>query len=72
MTAGLEPVEGAAGYPERTQQEFALQLTLGSALMASKGYGAPEVEHAYARACELAQQVGDARELFGAAWPAHL
>ena len=50
--------------PERAQQELLLQTTLGSALMATKGYAAPEVEQAYARARELCQQVGETPELF--------
>jgi len=33
-------------------------------LMATKGFGAPEVQHAYARARELCQQVGEAAPLF--------
>ena len=36
-----------------TQQELALHVMLGSALMALKGQAAPEVEQAYARAREL-------------------
>ena len=50
--------------PERTQQELVLQTTLGPALMATKGYAAPEVEHAYARARALCQQVGETPQLF--------
>ena len=38
--------------------------TLGPALMATKGYAAPEVEQAYARARELCQQLGDTPQLF--------
>ena len=40
------------------------RLALGPALMATKGYAAPEVEHAYARARELCQQVGETPQLF--------
>ena len=54
--------------PERAQQELALQTTLGPALMATKGYAAPEVEHAYARARELCQQVGETPQLFPVLW----
>ena len=32
--------------------------------MATKGYAAPEVEHAYTRARELCQQVGETPQLF--------
>ena len=44
--------------PERPQQELDLQIALGAALMATKGYAAPEVEQAYTRARALCQQVG--------------
>ena len=32
--------------------------------MASKGYAAPELEKAYARARDLCRQIGDSAELF--------
>jgi predicted ATPase len=50
--------------PERTQQELTLQIALGTPLMATKGFAAPEVERAYARAQELCQQVGETPQLF--------
>ena len=50
--------------PERTRQELDLQTILGPALIATKGYAAPEVEQAYARARDLCQQVGEAPQLF--------
>ncbi len=50
--------------PERTQQELTLQLALGAALMATKGYAAPEVEKVYTRARELCQQIGETPQLF--------
>ena len=50
--------------PERTQQEITLQIALGPALIATKGIAAPAVEHAYARARELCQQVGETPQLF--------
>jgi predicted ATPase len=50
--------------PERTLQELILQTTLGPALMAIKGFGAPEVQHAYDRARELCRQVGEVPQLF--------
>ena len=40
------------------------KLALGAALMATKGYAAPEVERAYARARELCQQMGETPQLF--------
>ncbi len=50
--------------PERTQQEIDLQMALGPALMATKGYAAAEVERAYTRARELCRQMGEAPQLF--------
>jgi DNA-binding winged helix-turn-helix (wHTH) protein/predicted ATPase len=52
----------------RAEQELALQIALGSQLMAVNGWAAPEVERAYARAHALAQEVGDAPGLFPALW----
>ena len=49
---------------ERIQQELLLQITLGPALMITKGFAAPEVEHAYARARALCQCVGETPQLF--------
>jgi predicted ATPase len=49
--------------PERTQQELALQVVLGSALTATHGYGAAEVARPYERARELCAQVGDTGQL---------
>jgi predicted ATPase/DNA-binding winged helix-turn-helix (wHTH) protein len=53
---------------ERAQRELVLQTTLGPALMATRGYAAPEVEYAYARARELCQQVGETPQMFQAVW----
>src|SRR3954464_166412 len=50
--------------PERTQQELRLQIALGTALIATKGYGASEVELAYTRAHELCRQIGETPYLF--------
>jgi predicted ATPase len=43
---------------------LALQTTLGPALLAIKGYAAPEVGEVYARARELCQQAGNTPQLF--------
>jgi predicted ATPase len=45
--------------PERTKQELDLQMALGTAVIAVKGYGAPELERAHARAQELCWQLED-------------
>src|SRR5215510_2292247 len=59
FTKGLELLTTLPDSLERVQQELSLHLALGPALMATKGYAAPEVERAYARARELCQQVGE-------------
>jgi len=48
---------------DRTQQELDLQTILGSALIATKGYAAPDVERVYARARELCQRMGETLQL---------
>jgi DNA-binding NtrC family response regulator/predicted ATPase len=50
------------GLP-RDRQELTLQTAMGQNLLATKGYGAPEVERAYAQALVLCQRVGDTRQL---------
>jgi predicted ATPase/class 3 adenylate cyclase len=64
LTRALELLHTLPDTPERTQQELDLQITLGPTLMALKGWAAPEVEHAYARAQALCQQVGQTPQLF--------
>src|SRR5262249_42388679 len=53
LTRGLELLKTLPDTPEHTQQELALQTTLGPVLIATKGYAAPEVEKTYTRAREL-------------------
>ena len=59
ITQGLAALEELSANPRTrrlastAQQELELQTILGSALIATKGYAAPEVEVAYTRAREL-------------------
>jgi class 3 adenylate cyclase/predicted ATPase len=64
LTKGIELLKALPDTPERTQQELVLQLTLGTALIAIKGYGASEVEQTYLRARALCQQRGETPQLF--------
>jgi predicted ATPase len=64
LTMGLEVVTTLPDTLERARQELALQVALGVPLQATRGWAAPEVEKAYARARELCQQVGDTSQLF--------
>jgi len=59
LTQGLEALNTLPETVERAQHELTLQTTLGPALMAIKGYAAPEVERTYARARELCRQIGE-------------
>jgi class 3 adenylate cyclase/predicted ATPase len=66
FTRGIALLEPTPPTPERVQLEFALQMGLGAPLIATKGYGAPEVRRAWGRALELSHQMGDLPQL----WPA--
>jgi tetratricopeptide (TPR) repeat protein len=59
LTQGLELLTLLPDSPERVRHEINLQVTLGPALMATKGYAAPEVEQAYTRARVLCEQGED-------------
>jgi predicted ATPase len=64
LSRGLGLLETLPPTPERTQQAIVLYSALGGALMATKGYAAPEVEQAYRQAYQLCQQAGDPGPLF--------
>jgi predicted ATPase/class 3 adenylate cyclase len=68
LRKGLELLGTLPDTPERARQELPLQTTLGSALMAVKGQGAPETGQSYERARQLGEQVGDAEQHFRAVW----
>ncbi|MBI3801012.1 MAG: AAA family ATPase [Deltaproteobacteria bacterium] len=64
LTKGLELIKALPNSPERVQQELTFQLAQNDALVAVKGYTAPEVEKAVLRARELCQQLGETPQLF--------
>ena len=68
LTKGLEVLAALPDTPERAQQELVVQTTLGPALIVTKGQASPEVLHAYTRARELCQQVGETPQLFQVMW----
>ena len=68
LTKGLELLKTLPNMSERIQQELTLQLSLGTSLVAIKGYAAPEVGEAYARARELYQEVEETPQLFPILW----
>jgi predicted ATPase/class 3 adenylate cyclase len=64
LSAALELLKRLPATPARDQRELALLLSLGPALMAGQGYGAPDVAVTYRRALELCEQTGDTSQLF--------
>ena len=64
LSRALELLATRPDTPDRTRQELALQTALGPALIATKGYAAPEVEATYLRARELSQKIQDTAQLF--------
>ncbi len=68
LTKGLELLKTLPDTLERTQQELTLQVALGTPLIATKGYGAPEIERVYTRARNLCQQVRETPQFFPVLW----
>ena len=66
LTRGLEVLATLPVTPDRTRHELEMQTALGPALRNIKGWSSPEAEHAYTRARELCQQVGETPQLFPA------
>ena len=64
LDKGLEIVGAMPAGPERDRHELDLLMTLGPALIATKGYAAPDVEPAYRRALELCEALGDVERQF--------
>ena len=60
----LELLKTLPDTPERIQKELAMQLSLGSSLMATRGYAAPELGRVLTRARKLCQQIGETPQLF--------
>jgi class 3 adenylate cyclase/predicted ATPase len=64
LRQGLAVLTTLPETPACLQQELDLQVALGTALRATQGQAAPDVERAYARARELCAQLGDTPQLF--------
>ena len=64
LSAAINLLQKLPDSPERIHRELLLQLAVGPALIAVKGFTAPEVERAYVRAQALCDQLGDPAELF--------
>jgi DNA-binding SARP family transcriptional activator/predicted ATPase len=63
LQKGLELLSSLSNEQDCERQELPLQIALGVALAASKGFAAPETGHAYARAHALCAQIGDTATL---------
>jgi predicted ATPase/DNA-binding winged helix-turn-helix (wHTH) protein len=68
LTRALDLLRTQPESPARAEQEVAVHIALGGPLMALKGRGAAEVEHAYTRAQELCERLGDTPQLFPVVW----
>lgn len=64
LTRGLKLLEGLSDDAARCRQELELQVALSVALMTARGWAAPEVGQANARARELCERLGDTSRLF--------
>ena len=64
LTSALDLLTTLPETRERSQQELAVQMTLGMVLAATKGFAAPEVAHAYTRAHALCREVGTPRSSY--------
>ena len=64
LKKALELLARLPDNPETSRKELDVQIALGPALMAIKGYAAPEVEKVYARARRLCQELGETPQTF--------
>ena len=63
LTRGLEILSQLPDAPQRSERELDFQMSIGPALIAIKGHGAPEVVRTYNRARELCEHIGDTQRL---------
>ena len=66
LTRGLDVLHGVSDGPEHQRRELSLQLELGQASIAARGFAAPETDRAYARAHALCLELGATPQLFRA------
>jgi DNA-binding winged helix-turn-helix (wHTH) protein/tetratricopeptide (TPR) repeat protein len=68
LEQALSLLGGLPASPERDREELSLQSMIGPVRMATRGFGAPEVERAYTRALELSSEAPQAPSAFPALW----
>jgi predicted ATPase len=66
--AGLAVIDTLPDSPERDQTESGFRLSLVTAIMAARGYAAPEVQPELQRARELCQRIGNQTQLLHVLW----
>ena len=64
----LTLLEDLPASPERDTREVILRIALGAELMATRGWGSPDVAACYAAACDLCERVETTPHLFPALW----
>jgi predicted ATPase len=64
LNKGLEVLKSLPYCAEHDRQELLLETLLGNALMATRGYGAPEVGRTFDRARALCERLGETPQLF--------
>jgi class 3 adenylate cyclase/predicted ATPase len=64
LSAAIDLIPRLPDSSQRIQQELPIQLALGAALVAVKGWATADVERVYTRARELCGQLSDPPELF--------
>jgi class 3 adenylate cyclase/predicted ATPase len=62
LSAAVDLLQKLPDSVERANKELQLQLLLGGALSATRGWAAPEVEQAFFRARDLCERLGDRPE----------
>jgi DNA-binding winged helix-turn-helix (wHTH) protein/predicted ATPase len=68
LQQALDDIRHVADETECRRIEAQLHIALGAAFIATKGFGAPEVLHAYARAEALGEGLGERTLIFPALW----
>lgn len=68
LSRGLALVESLPDSLARVQQELPMRVTIGMALVATKGYAAADVERTYTRAHELSLQLEESAQVPNILW----
>ena len=68
LSGALHLIESLPVSVERSRRELGLCCMIGAPLLVTRGFAAPETEHAYSRASELCQELENSPEQFGAVY----